>query len=273
MRVIHSTLAIGGRDGMGADVNARFVTEDGVVVPAVTAERMREIDRIAMEETGPNLFQMMENAGRILASQTIARLGAGWRGARVVVLAGSGGNGGGGICAARHLANRDVSVALVLSEPGRLGEIPTFQRKIFASTRAHEIDATDVARERPDVIVDALIGYGLREAPRGRVADLIAWATASGAPILSLDLPSGMNATTGQCPGACIQPSATLTLALPKTGLAIGRAGDLWLADLGIPRATYERAGVDYTDPFGACDRVRLRLSPTPLDHPSAERR
>lgn len=221
MRVRHCTLAIGRRDGMGADVNARFVTEDGVAVPAVTAERMREIDRIAMEETGPN---------------------------------------------------RNVSVALVLSEPGRLGEVPTFQRKIFASTRAHEIDATEVVRERPDVIVDALIGYGLREAPRGRAADLIAWANASGAPILSLDLPSGMNATTGQCPGACVQPSTTLTLALPKTGLAIGTAGDLWLADLGIPRATYERAGVDYTDPFGACDRVRLRLSPTPLDHPSAER-
>lgn len=109
-------------------------------------------------------------------------------------------------------------------------------------------------------------------AERMREIDRIAWANASGAPILSLDLPSGMNATTGQCPGACVQPSRTLTLALPKTGLAIGTAGDLWLADLGIPRATYERAGVDYTDPFGACDRVRLRLSPTPLDQPSAER-
>lgn len=141
-------------------MNARFVTEDGVVVPAVTAERMREIDRIAMEETGPNLFQMMENAGRTLASQTIALLGAGWRGARVVVLAGGGGNGGGGICAARHLANRNVSVALVLSEPGRLGEVPTFQRKLFGSTRGYEIDATEVALERPDLIVDALIGYG-----------------------------------------------------------------------------------------------------------------
>lgn len=254
-------------------MNGRFVTEDGVVVPAVTAERMREIDRIAMEETGPNLFQMMENAGRTLASQTIALLGAGWRGAQVVVLAGSGGNGGGGICGARHLANRNVSVGLVLSEPSSLGDVPTFQRKVFRSTRAREIDATEVAREQPDVIVDALIGYGLREAPRGCAADLIAWANASGAPILSLDLPSGMNATTGQCPGACMQPSATLTLALPKTGLAIGATGDLWLADLGIPRAAYERASVDYTDPFGARHRVRLRLTPTPLHHPSAERR
>src|SRR3972149_10140085 len=99
---------------------------------------MREIDRIAMEETGPNLFQMMENAGRTLASQTIALLGAGWRGAQVVVLAGSGGNGGGGICGARHLANRNVSVALVLCEPSRVGEVRTLQRKVFRSTRARE---------------------------------------------------------------------------------------------------------------------------------------
>jgi NAD(P)H-hydrate epimerase len=205
---------------MGADVDARFVTEDRDVVPAVTAERMRDIDRIATEETGPNLFQMMENAGRTLASQTIALLGAGWRGARVVVLAGGGGNSGGGICAARHLANRNVSVALVLSEPGRLGEVPTFQRTIFGSTRGHEIDATEVTRERPDLIVDA----------------------------------------------------PTLTLALPKTGLVMGTAGNLWLADLGIPHATYERAGVDCTEPFGACDRVRLSLSPTPNDRPPSER-
>lgn len=69
-----------------------------------------------------------------------------------------------------------------------------------------------------------------------------------------------------------MQPCTTLTLALPKIGLASGTAGNLWLADLGIPHATYERAGVDYTDPFGACDRVRLSLNPTPLDRPPAER-
>ena len=63
MRVRLCTLAIGRHDGIGADVNARFVTEDGVVVPAVTAERMREIDRIAMEETGPNLFHYTDPFG------------------------------------------------------------------------------------------------------------------------------------------------------------------------------------------------------------------
>ncbi len=234
-------------------------TEDGIRVPCVNAEQMREIDRIATEETGPNLFQMMENAGRTLASHTLALLGADWRGARVVVLAGGGGNGGGGICAARHLANRDVGVGLVLAQPDRLGDVPAFQRKVFAATRTHEIGAMDVARERPDLIVDALIGYGLRTAPRGRVADLIEWANATGAPILALDIPSGLDATTGECPGACIRACATLTLALPKVGTTGEMAGEHWLADIGIPRATYERAGLNYVDPFGGRYRVRLR--------------
>src|SRR5215469_15415707 len=83
-----------------------FTTAAGREVPSVTAEQMREIDRIAMEETGPNLFQMMENAGRSLAEMTLECLGDDWRQARIVVLAGSGGNGGGGISAAHHLANR-----------------------------------------------------------------------------------------------------------------------------------------------------------------------
>jgi hypothetical protein len=70
---------------------------------------MREVDRIAIEETGPNLYQMMENAGRNLALCAIDILGTDWSKAHVVVLSGTGGNGGNGICAARHVANRNLS--------------------------------------------------------------------------------------------------------------------------------------------------------------------
>ena len=97
----------------------RFLTPSGMQLPAVTADGMREIDRIAIEEAGPNLFQMMENAGRNLALQAIEVLGPTWRERHVVVLAGAGGNGGGGICAARHLANRGADVTLVLAAPLR----------------------------------------------------------------------------------------------------------------------------------------------------------
>jgi NAD(P)H-hydrate epimerase len=98
-------------------MNIKVVTDRGIEVPSVTTEQMIEVDRVAMEETEPNLFQMMENAGRNLALQAIACLGENWQQANIVVLSGSGGNGGGGICGARHLANRGAKVKLCLSSP------------------------------------------------------------------------------------------------------------------------------------------------------------
>src|SRR5215813_10687352 len=99
-----------------------FETDQGILVPAVTAEEMREVDRVAVEETGPNLYQMMENAGRNLATLALEILGGYSNRCRILVLAGTGGNGGGGICAARHLANRGVPVVLSLAEAHRLSE-------------------------------------------------------------------------------------------------------------------------------------------------------
>lgn len=229
---------------------ARFVSGFGVEVPAVTTNQMRDLDRIAMEETGPNLFQMMENAGRNLAHLTITMLGRGWQAARIVVLAGPGGNGGGGICAARHLANHRARVALCLSDPDHLQDVPAWQRKIFHQTTGREISAPWITEERPDLIVDALIGYGLKAAPRGTAADLIRWANGTGAPILALDVPSGVDSTTGETPGDTIKPQQTMTLALPKTGLFRAATGDLFLADIGIPEGAYRRVAPTYAPPF-----------------------
>jgi NAD(P)H-hydrate epimerase len=248
----------------------RWFTDSGIAVPVVTAEQMREIDRIAIDETGPNLFQMMENAGRNLALQIMEILGVRGNTAKVIVLAGGGGNGGGGICAARHLANREVDVKLCLSAPERLGPVGTFQRKVFGSASGTEVSFTDVSREAPDLIVDALVGYGLQSTPAGSVAELIRWANGTGAPILALDVPSGVDSTTGSTPGDFIAARWTMTLALPKSGLVPEKTGHLILADLGIPRETYRRAGVEYTAPFGARFRVSLTRRSVPVG-PSRE--
>jgi len=236
----------------------QFFTETGIAVPAVTAEQMREVDRIAVEETGPNLYQMMENAGRDLALLTIQLLGRNWSTAEVVVLAGSGGNGGGGVCAARHLANHGCKVGLCLADPTGLRDVPAFQHKIFQLTRGREIEVAALSAQPVDLAVDALIGYGLQASPKGSVADLIRWANGAKFPILSLDMPSGVDATTGQAPGECIRPDWTMTLALPKTGLLPERTGELFLADIGIPEGVYRRMGLDYTAPFGGRSWVRL---------------
>lgn len=237
----------------------RFVTDAGIEVPAFSAGQMRELDRIAMEETGPNLFQMMENAGRTLAQLALEVLSKQWAQARVVVLAGTGGNGGGGICAARHLANRHVRVRLCLADPARLGAVTSFQRRIFQATSGTEVTFAHLDDEPVDLIVDALLGYSLTGAPRGMVADLIRWANGTKAPILALDLPSGVDPTTGETPGEFVRPRWTLTLALPKTGLLPSKAGALFLADVGIPERAYSRMGVTSPAPFG--DRFWVPLS------------
>ena len=239
----------------------RFVTDTGTPVPAVTAEQMRVIDRIAMDVTGPNLFQMMENAGRNLASEALRLLGPAWRNARVTVLAGTGGNGGGGICAARHLANRRAQVTLVLADRDRLTGIAASQLMVFHGTSGRETEAGSPLDDTPDLVIDALIGYGLGAQPRGRFADLIEWANSAGAPILSLDVPSGVEATTGLAPGVFVRPHATVTLALPKTGLFTAETGNLVLADIGIPAAAYHRAGLEYSSPFDERFRIPLRHS------------
>lgn len=238
----------------------RFYAPAGIEIPAVTAAQMREVDRIAIEETGPNLFQMMENAGRSLASLTIERLGNGWQKANIIVLAGSGGNGGGGICAARHLGNRHARVRLCLVKPERLAEVAAFQRKIFGFSRGEEVDYVSLRGQSVDLIVDALLGYGLSSAPQGAIKECIQWANQARAPIVSLDMPSGVDSTSGETPGEFIVPTWTLTLALPKTGLLNAKTGELFLADIGMPREAFKRIKVTYTSPFGSDFVIALRL-------------
>ena len=228
-----------------------FFTHKGIEVPSVTEAQMRELDRIAVEETGPNLYQMMENAGRDLPLRTMGMLGGKWADSSLVVLAGTGGNGGGGICAARHLANRGARVKLVISNVERLGDVPSFQYEIYKSTGSRALILSEIGDEPPGVIIDAIIGYSLKSAPHGAALEMINWANASGSPVLSLDVPSGIDSTTGESPGEYIKAECTITLALPKTGLFPDTAGDLFLADIGIPARAYKKLGLSYVSPFG----------------------
>ena len=230
-----------------------YRTEHGTVLPAVTTEEMREMDHIAVHETGPNLYQMMENAGRTLAMTVLSEVTARSDGPRIVVLAGTGGNGGGGICAARHLANRSLDVTLCISRPDDLGEVPAYQRRVYSGTNGAVVDAEHLASLRAEIVVDAIIGYGMTDAPHGPAGDMIQWArdqkSAFGARVVSLDVPSGIDATTGDAPGAHISADVTVALALPKaglhpdSGLSDNVVGSLQLVDLGMPSGLYARFG------------------------------
>ena len=236
----------------------RFITEIGIEVPSVTMEQMIEVDRIAVEETGPNLFQMMENAGRNLCLLAIDALGNNWKKANVVVLAGTGGNGGGGICAARHLANRGANVKVCITEPEKSKEATAYQLHILKSTSAKIISIEELQNENPDLIIDAIIGYSLTGEPKGKALELIKWASQHLGIIISLDIPSGINSTTGEAACNHIKPDLTLTLALPKTGVLPALTGELYLADIGIPDKVYEKLKLKYHQPFNQNYYIKL---------------
>lgn len=232
-----------------------FRTKSGTRVPAVTADEMRAVDRVAVEDVGLQLVQMMENAGRTLAGRVLA-VGD----EPVLVAAGNGGNGGGGIACARHLANHDVDVAVVLDRPPEdLTGVTAQQYRILAemgvptSVGPAPIDDT----EEYGVAVDALIGYGLSGAVREPAATTIDRLNRSSTPTISLDVPSGIDATTGETLGIAVHPDTTVTLALPKTGL-VDRSGSLVLADVSVPRTVYDRLDIAYENPFGRRAWVEL---------------
>lgn len=186
-----------------------------------------------------DLIQMMENAGTRLAELAIQRFAP----RSVLILAGPGGNGGGGLVTARHLSNRGVQVRVTLSQPGQqMKPVPAHQLDILS--RMH-LPVSDVPVPA-DLVIDALLGYSLRGHPRGRIGELIEWANQMDVPVLALDIPSGLDATSGHAAVPTIQADATLTLALPKVGLltAPTYVGRLYLADISVPPSVYERLGI-----------------------------
>lgn len=210
-------------------------------IPCIGTEEMIEVDRLMVEEYGIELIQMMENAGRQLARLGTKRfLDGNPVGKKVVILAGSGGNGGGALACARNLLNWGSEVSVVLSKmAGSYSGVIRQQVEILESLPVvlQTVDDLDQVMT-PDLVVDGIIGYSLRGAPMGSAAELIRWANRQECPILALDVPSGMDTSTGEVYPPTIQATATMTLALPKTGFKTARqsyVGELYLADIGVP--------------------------------------
>ena len=110
-----------------------------------------------------------------------------------------------------------------------------------------------------DLVLDALIGYGLRGNPTGATADLIRLANSHQAPILALNAPSGLDTTSGRAYDPCIRAAATMTLALPKTGLqGTATVGELYLAGISVPSILYDTLGLDLGPLFAAGPLLRL---------------
>ncbi|MFD5022128.1 NAD(P)H-hydrate dehydratase [Paenibacillus sp. NPDC058367] len=254
----------------------------------VTAEQMRRLDGETIQRLGIPAIALMENAGRVIAEEIIAlcrrrggegcRNAAGWEDAgkdaalavaafqvsadhaltldnaaaeRWFILVGKGNNGGDGLAAARYLRETGIAVTLVYAVPPEsLSGEAALQRDAAA---AMGLPAVVYGRDRLDLaecsgILDALLGTGAAGAPRGAYAELIAAANSSGKVIVSADIPSGLNADTGETHEPCIHASVTVCLAFLKRGLlqypGAGAAGHVKVRAIGIPSSLAPESGV-----------------------------
>ena len=219
----------------------------------LTAPEVAALDAAALE-SGVTVVQLMEVAGWQVARcawRLLYRAPGG-----VAVVAGRGNNGGDGAVAARHLAAWGCQVDVLLA--GAEEELRDPLRAHLASARANGVaitscpDAGTVQRavaemaRRGVLILDALLGTGLRGAPRE--LDAAAISAMSGAPVLAVDVPSGLDASTGEPSTPCVGALATCTLTAMKRGLwtPAGRscAGTVYVADIGMPQAAWRAAGI-----------------------------
>lgn len=224
----------------------QFVTDDNRRVPTVSAARMRQVDDRMINVFHIELLQMMENAGRNLADFTESLFAtelAVRAPATITILVGSGGNGGGGLVAARHLTNRGHTVQVVSAVPvAEFAPVPV-QQAASVQSMGVKIEEFGTTLPASDILLDCLLGYSLVGNPRDAYATLIIEANNSEVPILTLDTPSGLDVTSGEPQSPCIKALATLTLAFPKTGFLSAMAqpylGDIYVADISVPAVLY----------------------------------
>lgn len=225
---------------------------------SLTKEQMAKIDRIVVDKYDLQIKQMMENAGRNVARWIFNNLHP----KKAIIIFGKGNNGGDGLCCARHLSIYGVSVEIVRAFEGSGNNEVENQLKIINESGSVKEISEIPNLNQGDVIVDALLGYNVSGNPREKFAELIKKANfyrKKGVKIISYDLPSGMNPDTGTCADPCIEADYTITLGLPKNGLKNEEAGEIWLANLGIPNEVYEKElGIKIENYFKGGDVVRI---------------
>lgn len=215
--------------------------------PTVTSEQMRAIDGKA-RDYGVTVGRLMENAGYQVADLVRAEFDG-----SVAVYAGGGNNGGDGLVAARRLHGWGFDVAVVPATremDGPAGEALRTLERLDVPLHDDPVEA--------DVAVDALLGLGLDGPPRDPFDGLVA-AADTAARVVAVDVPTGVDADTGEAYDPHVDADVTLTLALPKTGLwECDACGDLYLADIGMPPAALRDIGVEPPRLFADRSRVRL---------------
>ncbi|MHB8707811.1 MAG: NAD(P)H-hydrate dehydratase [Desulfuromonadales bacterium] len=239
----------------------------------LTAAAMQELDRRTIEEIGIPGAVLMENAGRGTA-ETIRNRFADLFPGPALILCGRGNNGGDGFVIARHLRDAGwlVTVVLLAGRSAVTGDaalmLGVFERSGGVVHEAPDASSlTALLGQGPTfrLCVDALLGTGFARAPEGQLAVAIDWLNRQTAPVVAVDLPSGVDADTGQVPGAAVHAALTVTFAFPKIGLVSYPgalcAGEVVIVPIGIPYSVAASASGDclLVDAAEACAILPVR--------------
>jgi len=221
-------------------------------LPTLSSRQVAEVDRLAQERFGISVDWLMEAAG-----WQVARFCR----SRTLVVCGVGNNAGDGLAAARHLHRWGRLGGVSCVDAGRLRGAAALERDALAKLGVDIAD--ELKLEGAEVVVDALFGTGLSRAPEGKFAAWIEAINGSGSQVIAVDVPSGLDADTGVAYAPCVRANMTVTLGLAKPGLLKGAgpslAGEVWIADIGVPFEAYAAVGVEVPrDLFARSDRFPL---------------
>jgi NAD(P)H-hydrate epimerase len=224
-------------------------------LPTLTSRQVAEVDRLAEERFGVSVDWLMEAAG-----WQVARFCSG----RTAVVCGIGNNAGDGLAAARHLHRWGRLHSVSCVDSGRLRGSAARERDALGKLGVGVLD--ELRLDGAQVVVDALFGTGLSRPPEGKFAAWIEGINGSGSRVIAVDLPSGLDADTGVAYAPSVRAHMTVTLGLAKPGLlkgdGPGLAGEVWVADVGVPFEVYAALAIEVPqDLFAEQDRVRLGTS------------
>jgi NAD(P)H-hydrate epimerase len=217
----------------------------------LTRAQVREIDRRATEQYHVPGIVLMENAARGATDVAWEMLGQ-KPGACVAIFCGSGNNGGDGFAIARHLHNRGAQVLILHAGAGLKASTSEFETNARIThamgIETHAIEDGDIYLwDGPDLVIDALLGTGATSPPRDRIKlGIEILVKECEAPMLAIDVPSGLDCDTGQPLGpACVRATRTVTFVAEKVGFANPASrqytGDVTVADIGAPRELFEQ--------------------------------